>query len=160
MKIANMTPIFKSGRKGLLTNYRSISVLSCFPWILERIIYSRLSNCMNDNNLLFNKQFGFSKSFSHALIELINSIYDSFNQRKHTPGVLVTLSKVVDTVGHNISLTKIRLHGMKSNIFNWFSSYLSRRKQFVQAGNTNISKFDIIYGVPQGSILWSLLFIT
>ena len=81
MKIAKVTPIFKSGKTELLTNYRPISVLLCFSKILARIMYIRVYNYLNDNDLLFRKQFGFRKGHStdHTLIELINSIYDSSN---------------------------------------------------------------------------------
>ena len=108
MKIAIVTPIFKSGKKELRTNYRPISVLSCFCKILERIMYNRVYNYLNDNNFLFHKQFGFRKGHSteHALIELINSIYDSFNQNKYTLGVFIDLSKAFDTVDHNILIDK------------------------------------------------------
>ena len=72
LKIAKVTPIFKSSKKELLTNYRSISVLSCFYKILERIMYNPTYNYLNDNNLLFYKQFGFTKGHStdHALIKI------------------------------------------------------------------------------------------
>ena len=70
MKIAKATPIFKSGRKELLANYMPISELLCFSKILERTIYSRFDNYMNDNNLLFHKQFGFRKG--HSLKLLLN----------------------------------------------------------------------------------------
>ena len=53
MKIAKVTPIFKSGKKEFLTNYRPISVLSYFSKILERIMYNRVYNYLNNNNLLF-----------------------------------------------------------------------------------------------------------
>ena len=83
MKIAKLTPILKSGKKELLTNCRRISVLSCFSKILERIMYNQVYNYLNDNNLV-RKQFGFMKCHSadHALIKLIDSIYDFFNQQK------------------------------------------------------------------------------
>ena len=102
MKIAKVTPIYKSGKKQLLRNYRPISVLSCFSKILERIMYNRVYNYLTDNNLLFHKRFGFRKghSFDHALIKLIDSIYDSFNQNKYALGVFVDLSKAFDTVCH------------------------------------------------------------
>ena len=85
MKIAKVTPIFKSGKKELLTNCRPISVLSCFSKTVERIMYNRVYNYLNDNNLLFHKQLGFGKGHStgHTLIKLIDSIYDSFNQNIH-----------------------------------------------------------------------------
>ena len=94
MKIAELTPIFKSAKKELLTIYQPISVLSCFSKILEGIMYNRVYNYLNDNNLLFRKQFGFRKDHSadDARIKLIDSIYDSFNQNKYTLGVFIDLS--------------------------------------------------------------------
>ena len=47
---------------------------------------------------------------------------------------------------------------MKNNSRKWFSGYLLNRKQFIQAGAIKISSLHIICGVPQGSILWPLLF--
>ena len=161
MKIAKVTPFYKSGKKNLMTNYRPISVLLCFPKILERIMYNRLYSYLNDNNLFFQKQFGFREGHStnHALIELINSINDSFNQSKSTLGVFIDLSKAFDTVDHNILLKKLSLYGIKNNSLKWFPSYLSNRKQFIQAGDIKTSYEDIICDVPQGSILGPLLFI-
>ena len=130
MKIAKVTPFYKSGKKNLMTNYRPISVLSCFSKILERIMYNRLYSYLNDNNLFFQKRFGFREGHStnHALIELINSINDSFNQNKYTLGVFIDLSEAFNTVDHNILLKKLSLYGIKNNALKWFSSYLSNRK--------------------------------
>ena len=152
MKIVKVTPIFKSGKKELPKNYRPISVLPCFSKILEKIMYNRVYNYLNDNNLLFYKQFGFRKGHStdDALISLINSIYDSFNQNKYTLVVFIDLSKPFDTVDHNILIDKLNLYGIKNNSLKWFSSYLPNRKQFIQAGAIKTSTLDIICGVPQG----------
>ena len=130
LKIAKVTPFYKSGKKNLMTNYWPISVLSCFSEILERIMYNHLYSYLNDNNLFFQKQFGFKEGHStnHALIELINSINDSFNQNKYTLGVFIDLSKAFDTFDHNILLKKLSLYGIKSNSLKWFSSYFSNRK--------------------------------
>ena len=118
-------------------------------------------NYLNDNNLLFRKQFGFRKGHStdHALIKLIDSIYDSFNQNKYTLGVFIDLSKAFDTVDHNILTDKLNFSGIKNNSIKCFLSYLSNTKQFVQAGAIKTSSLDIICRVPQGSILGPLLFI-
>ena len=115
-------------------------------------MYNRVYNYLNDNNHLFRKQFGFRKGHStdHALISFIDSIYDSFNQSKYTLGVFIDLSKAFDTVDHNILIDILNSYGMKNNSLKWFSSYLSNRKQFIQAGAIKTSSLDIICGVPQG----------
>ena len=62
LKIAQITPIFKTGDESLLTNYRPISVLPVFSKILERIMYNRIYNYLTKHQLLYNKQFGFQSN--------------------------------------------------------------------------------------------------
>ena len=51
------------------------------------------------------------------------------------------------------------LYGCSSDVTNWFSSYLFRRRQTVSINGT-LSKFlQVDFGVPQGSILGPLLYI-
>ena len=124
-------------------------------------MYNRVYNYLNSNSLLFHKQFGFGTGHStdHALIELIHNIYDYFNQNKYTLGVFIDLTKAFDTVDHNIPTDKLNLYDIKHNKVKWFSSFLSNRKHFIQAGAIKTFNIDIICGVPQGSILGPLLFI-
>ena len=42
LKEAKVVAVFKSGDRQKLTNYRPISILSCFLKILEKIVYSRM----------------------------------------------------------------------------------------------------------------------
>ena len=42
LKTAKVSPIFKYGKKNLLTNYQTISVASCFSKVLEHIMSDRL----------------------------------------------------------------------------------------------------------------------
>ena len=115
-------------------------------------------NYLNDNNLLFRKQFGFRKGHStdHALIKLIDSIYD---QNQYTLEVFIDLSKAFDTVDDNILINKLNSYCIKINSLKWSSSYFLNRKRFIQAGGIYTSNLDIICGVPQGSIIGPLLFI-
>ena len=62
MKIEKITPIYKGRDKENVANYRPISVLPCFSKILEKIMYNGLYFYLTENNLLYNKQFGFQKA--------------------------------------------------------------------------------------------------
>ena len=52
LKIARVTPVFKSGDKCELSNYRPISVLPCLSKILEKIVYNRTVKFVDRNNIL------------------------------------------------------------------------------------------------------------
>ena len=80
LKIARITPIYKTDDVNKIGNYRPISVLPCFSKILERIMYNRLFKYLTTNEILYKKQFGFQKvhSTEHAIIQLIDQIHNIF----------------------------------------------------------------------------------
>ena len=47
-KIARVIPLFKSGKTDNLTNYRPISILTCFSKIFEKLIHKRLTNFFSE----------------------------------------------------------------------------------------------------------------
>jgi len=51
-KIAKITPLFKSGKTELLTNYRPISILTCFSKMIEKLIHERLLNFFEKHSVL------------------------------------------------------------------------------------------------------------
>ena len=160
LKIARVTPVFKGGHEDL-ENYRPISILPCFPKILERIMYNRLYNHLIKNNILYSKQFGFQRRHSteYAIIQLIDQINNSFENNEFTIGVFIDPSKAFDTVDHRILLKKLTHYGVNGNNICWFESYLTNRKQFLSFNNKNTNFANITCGVPQGSILGPLLFL-
>ena len=133
LKIARVTPIFKKGNSTRITNNRPISVLPCFSKLLEHIMYNRLYKFLVENNILYQKQFGFQNAHSteHAILELANQITDAFSQGKYTLGIFIDLPNAFDTVNHNILLEKLKAYGIQSENLKWFRSYLSNRKQFI-----------------------------
>ena len=161
MKIAKVTPIYKSDSRDEFSNYRPISLLPNFSKILEKLMSNRLNDFLNQNNILFEQQYGFRQKLStdFALIELSDKIAEAIDKKKFMIGIFVDLSKAFDTLNHNILLQKLSSYGIRGLANRWFQSYLQDREQYVNFKNVLSSKSKIITGVPQGSILGPLLFL-
>ena len=67
LKIARVTPIYKSGDNQLCINYRPVSVLPCLSKIFERCMYNRLFKFFESNRVLNDCHFGFRKNSSPEL---------------------------------------------------------------------------------------------
>lgn len=161
LKIARVTPVFKSGDKCELSNYRPISVLPCFSKILEKIVYNRTVKFLDRNNILGSYQYGFRSKYSTsmALTDISNKIVDAFEENSFLIGVFVDLSKAFDTINHDVMLTKLKHYGIRGLAHNWYNSYLSNRCQCTKFKNCTSQSKKIVCGVPQGSLLGPLLFI-
>ena len=68
------------------------------------------------------------------------------------------LLKVFDTVNHDLLITKLGAFGFQKDALSFTESYLKKRRQRVRVNNNFSAWQRIIFGVPQGSILDSLLF--
>ena len=161
LKLAKVIPIYKSGEKQMIENYRPISVLSFFSKNLEKIVANYVLNFLDQHAILYDHQFGFRRghSTSHAIISLVEKVSRSLDTGKIVVGVFLDLKKAFDTVDHKILLDKLYAHGLRNNIYEWFRSYLANRSQYVMYNNSKSETKHITHGVPQGSILGPLLFI-
>ena len=79
-----VVPVYKKDSKLDYQNYRPISLLSNIEKILEKLMYKRLYKFLNDNNILYDLQFGFRQNFSttYALINLTVKIRQALDERK------------------------------------------------------------------------------
>jgi len=59
LKFSEAIPLFKKGDITEFSNYRSISLLTSFSKIIEKIIYKSLYSYLNDNNILVGDQYSF-----------------------------------------------------------------------------------------------------
>ena len=112
LNIANVTPIFKSGDKDSVSNYRLMSIFPAFSKVLERIMYNRVYNHLHSKGLLYEKQFGFQRdnSTEHAILQLTRDITGSFEKGEYTLGVFINLSKAFNTVDHQILIKKLQYY--------------------------------------------------
>ena len=161
LKTAKVIPIFKSGDKQQLVNYRPISILSCFSKIFERIMFNKIQSFLCKHNILSDSQFGFrpGRSTELALIDVINKLSKSHDNNRISLAVFLDLSKAFDTINHDILLDKLHVYGFRGTTYSWIKSYLTSRKQFTTFRNVDSDVRAITCGVPQGSVLGPLLFI-
>ena len=107
LKTAKVIPVFKKDSKLDYSNYRKIiSLLSNIEKIFEKLMYKRLYTFLNNNNFIYNLQFGFRRqhSTSHALINVTENIRKALDDGNIDCGVFVGLQKSFDTVDHQTSI--------------------------------------------------------
>ena len=73
--------------------------------------------------------------------------------------IFLDLSKAFDTVNHKILLKKLEAYGIRGNMHDLLSSYLSNRQQYTECNGAQSENNVIKCGVPQGSTLGPLLFL-
>ena len=88
-----------------------------------------------DKHFILNeKQFGFrtNQSTYMAIIELVDKVVSAVERNESSLGIFVDLSKVFDTIDHDILLYKLEYYGFRGIVLDWFKSCLKNRKQFVR----------------------------
>ena len=155
LKIAKVTPLFKSGERDQVGNYRPISVLPTVAKIFEKEVHTQLYDYLTDKNLLHPSQHGFrrKRSTQTALIKVIDNWLSNIDNGQVTAVVFLDLAKAFDTVKHNILVKKLQAIGVNGPDLDWFISYLDNRQQRVFFNGVLSSTESILTGVPQGSAL-------
>ena len=81
----------------LINNYRPISILTPCSKIFEKIVSTRLVEYLTKNSIIHENQFGFRNglSTSMALLQLVDELADSIDNKLTTLGVFIDLSKAL-----------------------------------------------------------------
>ena len=161
LKLAKVAPVFKKDDPHLTDNYRPISLLPVISKVFEKVVFRQVYDYFNDNNLLYKNQYGFRKKHSTELagLEFHDKIVSELEKSKLPLAIFLDLSKAFDTIDHEIMLTKLQYYGITGISLQWFRSYLTGRRQYVQFKDSISSQSPLTTGVPQGSILGPLMFI-
>ena len=98
-----------------MSNYRLISLLFNLDKITQKLMYNRIIQFLEDNKIIYYKQFGFRKNFSTALaiITLVENVQIPLDNNKFGCRIFIDLGKAFDTVDHNILLSKLNYYGIR-----------------------------------------------
>ena len=160
LKTAKAIPIFKSGDKNNLLNYRLISLLPIFFRIVKTIVFSRTINYSNAYSILTTTQYGSRSNYSttHAVLDIVLSRYDNIKSKNYSALVLLDLAKAFGTFNHKILLNNLDNYGVRGVVNQFFLSFIPA-DPICFFNNCSFSLADIEIDVLQGSFLGPLLFL-
>jgi len=164
MKSAVIKPTLKKQNvdKDVLSNYRPVSNLSAISKLLERTVLNQLNQHLTENELYSKVQSGYRPK--HSCETLLVRMFDDINNMIQADNivivVLLDLSAAFDTIDHSVLLDKLLTeYGIDGSALQWCKSYLENRTFAVKIDDKLSSFLELIYGVPQGSLLGPILFI-
>ena len=127
LKMSRVFPIYKTGDKSLINNYTPISILSFYSKFFEKLMYNKLYNFIEANDILYADQYGLRRGHStqQAIITFIYKITKSVNSDDFVISVFSDLKIAFDCIPTDILLAKLQAHGIRGDYYIiWFRSYL------------------------------------
>ena len=124
--------MFRIGQPDDRSNYRPILVLPVLARVFEKLIYNQLYDYLDRNKHLFLNQSGFRALHSvvTCLLNNTDDWYVNIDDGRCTANIFIDLKKAFDTVDYDILLAKLRKYCVENLELEWFTSYLTNRKQF------------------------------
>ena len=158
LKLSKVIPVYKKLDPLQKENYRPVSLLPHVSEIFERNIQKQTPNYMTDK--LAHSIIGFRNSHGteNSLVVMLEKLKRVLDKGEYVSALFVDLSKVFDTINHDLLIAKLKAYGFSKKALKLMKSYLKNRRQKVQINNKFSSKRDVNAGVPQGSIDGPLLF--
>ena len=97
LKVAKVIPVYKSGSRHNPTNYRPISLLSCFAKVFEKLLYKRLDIFMRTHSVIAPTQYGFRPGIftMHAVTDALTLVYDNNHEKKYSGLIFLTSKKLL-----------------------------------------------------------------
>ncbi|KAL1446530.1 hypothetical protein WDU94_005624 [Cyamophila willieti] len=157
-KVSFILPIFKSGNRCDIANYRGVCIQSTIPKVLDKILCNKLSFACK--RFISNYQHGFAHQRSTVtnLLSYQHDILQSFDSGHCVHSVYTDVAKAFDRVDSRLLIAKLKSYGIGESFLRWLSDYLCGRTQQVRLGNSLSSSIDVLSGVGQGSHIGPLLF--
>ena len=164
---ANVAPVFKKGEKYNAANYRPVSLTCICCKTLEHIIVSNINKHLAFESILADCQHGFrsQRSCETQLVQFFHDMVGNLDGaqdrgQKQTDVIIMDFAKAFDKVPHRRLFYKLGYYGIRGSTHKWISSWLSEPFKKVVLDGQASDPVPVLSGVPQGSVLGSVLFLT
>lgn len=158
-KSSYVRPIFKSGSRNSVNNYRGVAVQCTIPKLLDSIIASHINSHLSE--ILSHHQHGFmpGKSTVTNLAEFLNEAMRNMKSSTQVDAIYLDIMKAFDAVDIDLLCHKLELMGLNQQLLNWLRDYLAERKQIVKLNHSCMSRpINVSSGVGQGYPIGAELF--
>ena len=159
---ANVAHILKKGSKLQEANYRPVSLTCITCKLFEHNICKHILAQLEDHTILTDLQHGFrsGRSCETQLVTTFQDLAQMHNKKGNKLDIAVLdFSKAFDTVHHDGILNKLKHYDIYDKIWLWINNCLKNRKQSVVVDGKQSSLIDVVSGIPQCTILDTLLFL-
>ena len=145
-----------------MEHYHPVSLLPICGKIFKRLVYNSLFEFFIANKLISSNQSGLKPGDSciNQLLSITHEIYRSFDDGFEVRSVFLDIRKAFDKVCHNGLIYKLKQNGVSGDSLNLIIDSLDARKQRVILNGQYSLWASVKAGVPRGSILGPLFFVT
>ena len=149
LKTADITPIYKKGKRDLKDNYRPVNFTGVLSKLYERSMFKQISEFFE--NIFSKIQYGFRKGHStqQCLLAMLEKWKRSVDIGKAFGALLTDLSKAFDCLEHELLIAKLDANGFSLLALRLIHDYLSHRKQRTRVNNSYSEWLAVMFWVPQ-----------
>ena len=148
LKVSRILPISKPGKDlTYIESYRPINNLPIIEKMLETHVLKHFNTFLEKNKIINKNHHGGRKrhSTTTAMTAINNKLLQNFENNKISVVLCTDLSAAFDTVDSEILFKKLEHYGVRNMELNFFKSYLSNRKQYVEL---ETFKSDVVNCLP------------
>ena len=126
--------------------------------VFERILYKQTETFMTTKFSPCLSGFRKNHNAQYSLLKMIKTWKKHLDKGEKIGVILMDFSKILDALNHNLLLAKLDANGFSRTSLKIMQNYLCNRQQRISINGIFSDWTEVITGVPQGSILGTLLF--